>query len=85
MLNDYLTKMTDIALSYGATIDKYIGDAIVIFFGDPETKGQVQDATRCVEMAKQMQIEMKKMSPEWMEFYSLSAPIEIRIGINSGE
>ena len=39
MLNEYLNKMTDIALSYGATIDKYIGDAVMIFFGDPESKG----------------------------------------------
>ena len=84
MLNDYLTKMTDIALSYGATIDKYIGDAIMIFFGDPETKGREQDAIRCVEMAKQMQIEMKEMAPKWMKSYSLSSPLEIRIGINSG-
>ena len=58
MLNDYLTKMTDIALSFGATIDKYIGDAIMVFFGDPETKGHKNDAINCVEMAKKMQTEM---------------------------
>ena len=39
MLNFYLTEMTNIALEYGATIDKYVGDAIVIFFGDPESLG----------------------------------------------
>ena len=39
MLNDYLTQMSEIALDHGATIDKYIGDAIVVFFGDPEQKG----------------------------------------------
>ena len=85
MLNDYLTKMTDIALSYGATIDKYIGDAIMLFFGDPETKGQENDAINCVEMAKKMQIEMNNMSKEWKNIYSLNSPLKIRIGINSGE
>ena len=35
LLNHYLTEMSRIALEYGATIDKYVGDAIVIFFGDP--------------------------------------------------
>ena len=35
MLNSYLTSMTDIAISFGGTIDKYIGDSIMIFFGDP--------------------------------------------------
>ena len=85
MLNDYLTKMTDIALSYGATIDKYIGDSIMVFFGDPETKGQQKDAINCVEMAKKMQIEMNNMSKEWKKTYYLSSPLKIRIGINSGE
>jgi adenylate cyclase len=37
LLNQYLTEMSRIALDHGATIDKYIGDAIMIFFGDPET------------------------------------------------
>ncbi len=85
MLNEYLNKMTDIALSYGATIDKYIGDAVMIFFGDPESKGIEQDALSCVEMAKDMQSEMKSMSKYWLKNYSLKNPLQIRIGINSGE
>ena len=36
LLNHYLTEMSKIALQYGATIDKYVGDAIVMFFGDPD-------------------------------------------------
>ncbi len=36
LLNRYLTEMSNIALEHGATIDKYIGDAIMVFFGDPE-------------------------------------------------
>jgi hypothetical protein len=35
LLNQYLTEMSKIALSYGTTIDKYVGDAIMGFFGDP--------------------------------------------------
>ncbi len=51
LLNHYLTEMSDIATEYGATIDKYVGDAIVIFFGDPETRGTKEDALACVKMA----------------------------------
>ena len=39
-------KMTDIALDHGATIDKYIGDAMMVFFGDPDSKEQ-EDAGMC--------------------------------------
>ena len=39
-LINYLNEMSIIALKYGGTIDKYIGDSIMIFFGDPTTRGQ---------------------------------------------
>ena len=45
-LNEYFSEMTKIALNHGATIDKYIGDAMMVFFGDPETKGEREDARR---------------------------------------
>ena len=37
LVNDYLSAMTDIALKHGWTIDKFIGDAILVFFGYPES------------------------------------------------
>jgi len=51
LLNHYLTEMSRIALDHGATIDKYVGDAILAFFGDPETRGVKEDALACVRMA----------------------------------
>ena len=51
--------MTAIALKYGATIDKYIGDAMMLFFGDPDTKGEREDARACLKMALAMQERMK--------------------------
>ena len=51
--------MTSIALKFGGTIDKYIGDAMMIFFGDPKTNGERQDARDCLEMALSMQEKMK--------------------------
>ncbi len=55
LLNQYLTEMSQIALEHGATIDKYVGDAIMIFFGDPESRGVEEDALACVTMASAMQ------------------------------
>src|SRR5581483_1859956 len=54
LLNEYFTEMSKIALSHGGTIDKFVGDAMLIFFGDPETKGEAQDAKACLQMAAEM-------------------------------
>ena len=83
ILNHYLTEMSKIALEYGATIDKYVGDAIVIFFGDPETKGVKEDAKACVNMAIAMQRRMRELEEEWQD-RGLQRPFQIRIGISTG-
>jgi class 3 adenylate cyclase len=83
LLNEYLTEMSTIALDHGATIDKYIGDAIVAFFGDPETKGAKQDAQACVLMAIEMQRRMRTLEQEWRDA-GVERPFRIRVGISTG-
>lgn len=83
LLNDYLTKMTSIALKHGATIDKYIGDAMLVFFGDPSSRGVQEDAVACVKMAVAMQREMIDLRAKWVDM-GYSRPIHMRIGINTG-
>jgi adenylate cyclase len=83
LLNDYLTKMTEIALEHGATIDKYVGDAMLVFFGDPSTNGVEADAVACVKMAIAMQRRMVDLRAKWIDM-GYSRPIHMRIGINTG-
>jgi len=83
LLNSYLNEMSKIALKYGGTIDKFIGDAILIFFGDPESKGDKEDAKACVLMAIEMRERMKYLRELW-EDQGVSRPLDIRIGINTG-
>ncbi len=83
LLNQYLTEMSQIAGDYGATIDKYVGDAIVIFFGDPESLGIKEDAVACVTMAIAMQKRMKELEAVWRES-GLEKPLQCRMGINTG-
>ena len=83
LLNYYLTEMSHIALKHGATIDKYIGDAIVIFFGDPETKGIEEDALSCVKMAIEMKSKMFELRNHW-KHYGLAEPLQSRMGIHTG-
>jgi adenylate cyclase len=83
LLNHYLTEMSKIALEHGATIDKYVGDAIMTFFGDPETKGVKEDAVACVNMAIAMQRRMRELQWDWRDS-GLEKPFQLRIGINTG-
>lgn len=83
MLNDFLDEMARIALAHGATIDKYIGDAVMIFFGDPETRGVKEDALACVTMALEMQAMTRRLARRWRD-QGLDHPFEIRIGVNTG-
>ena len=83
LLNHYLTEMSKIALQYGATIDKYVGDAIVMFFGDPTTLGVKEDAVACVQMALAMQKRAGELAEQWRN-RGIETPLRCRIGIHTG-
>lgn len=83
LLNKYLNEMSKIASEYGGTIDKYIGDAIMIFFGDPQSRGEKEDAIACVKMALAMKRKLAELQKEW-ELLGVDKPLQIRMGINSG-
>ena len=74
--------MTDIAIEYGGTVDKYIGDAIMIFFGDPNSNGKKMDAIACVSMALKMKKILKTLRKSWEET-GLSESLDVRMGIHT--
>lgn len=83
MLNEYLTEMSTIALKHGGTVDKFIGDAMLVFFGDPETKGPEEDAKACLRMAVDMQRRLGELKDRWRR-NGTEEPFVVRMGINSG-
>jgi adenylate cyclase len=83
LLNEYLTEMSAIASKHGGTIDKFIGDAILIFFGDPETRGTAQDAKACLLMAIEMQRRLAELNVAWRG-RGVEHPFRARMGINTG-
>ena len=83
LLNEYFTEMSNIALKHGGTVDKFVGDAILIFFGDPESKGEAEDAKACLQMAADMQGRLAELNVKWRK-QGVEHPFRVRIGINTG-
>jgi class 3 adenylate cyclase len=83
LLNEYFTEMSNIALKHGGTIDKFVGDAILIFFGDPESKGEAEDAKACLRMAAEMQHRVAELNVKWRN-EGIEHPFRVRMGINTG-
>lgn len=85
LMNEYLSAMTDIVLEEGGTLDKYIGDAIVAFWGAPvPMENHAEKAVRASQriMLKQAELRTKWASePGWPEIVH---HMQTRIGLNSG-
>ena len=69
---------------YCGTIDKFIGDSIMNFFGDPQTRGPEQDAISCCKMALEMLTFVESNEDLIKEKFNFPEKLEIRIGIHSG-
>lgn len=91
LLNIYLERMTDIMLDSGGVIDKYIGDAIMCFWGAP--KSMEDHAVRACKGALACKAEMARMQPLFADAVRQTAPqlikpdgtvLAARAGINSG-
>ena len=83
VINSYLSEMTNVALEFGGTIDKFIGDAVLVFFGDPDTQGEVEDAMRCVEMALTMRTRISALQGYWKK-NGVPNDLKVRMGIATG-
>lgn len=83
LLNEYFTEMSTIALFHGGTIDKFVGDAMLIFFGDPETEGEAADAKACLQMAADMQHRLAQLNMKWRN-EGVENPFRVRMGVNTG-
>jgi class 3 adenylate cyclase len=83
MLNEYFTEMANIASRHGGTFDKFIGDAILIFFGDPESKGAAEDARACLRMAFEMRSRIVGLNAKWRS-EGIEQPFLVRMGISTG-
>ncbi|PDW03033.1 adenylate/guanylate cyclase domain-containing protein [Candidatus Viridilinea mediisalina] len=83
VLNSYLTQMSELALKHGGTIDKFIGDAMMVFFGAPEFMSDAEHARRCVAMALEMREKLFSLRETW-RLMGIPRTLQVRAGINTG-
>lgn len=79
-LNEYFSEMARIVFNYEGTIDKYMGDGMLAFFGDPIEYDD--HALRGVKAAVEMQQKARELRKQWKDQGKLQ--IEMRIGLNTG-
>ena len=83
ILNNYLSEMSLIAINSNATIDKFIGDAILSFHGAPDTLGDEDDAINSISMALEMKERVNELQSFWMR-QGVKDGLRVRYGISSG-
>ena len=83
ILNGYLNRMAQVVSKHGGTLDKFIGDAVLVFFGDPESNGVAEDAAACVWMALEMKEAIVELNREWLA-KGIRQGFEVRMGISTG-
>ncbi len=83
LLNPYLEAMTEVIYRHGGTVDKYEGDAIIAFFGEPVS--YADHALRAVRAAVDMRIALDELKARWERGRAPRPDLEMGIGIHSGE
>ena len=79
-LNEYLSAMTETVFKYGGTLDKYLGDGIMVFFGDPIA--YEDHAVRAMKMAFEMRGRLNQLQQRW--FAELEEHLVVGMGICTG-
>ncbi|MDQ2940722.1 MAG: adenylate/guanylate cyclase domain-containing protein [Chloroflexota bacterium] len=81
LLVEYFAAMSAVIGSWGGTLEKYIGDAIMAVFGAPLVRED--DAERALHAALEMLARLESVNEELLRRHAIS--LRIRIGINTGE
>lgn len=79
-INEFLDEMSESVLAFNGTLDKYLGDSVMAFWGAPiEIHDHAELACKC---ALDMKARLEKLNEKWSKG---GTKIKMRIGINSGE
>lgn len=82
LLNEYLAEMTHVIFEHGGTIDKFMGDAILVLFGAPEELSPNEQVRRAIATARQMRRSLRDLNQRWQE--QGINQVQFRCGIHQG-
>jgi len=85
VLNEYLSEMAEVAFRFGGTVDKFIGDAVMVFFGAPVGADSTEQARQCVRMAGAMQRRLVELNRRWVEGGLVYRELSCRMGVHTGD
>ncbi len=83
LINGYLSAMAAVAEEYGGVLDKFVGEAVLVFFGAPQSRGALEDARACLRMAAAMQHRLHQLNLEWRR-RGVQTRFRASMGINTG-
>ncbi|MEE2750367.1 MAG: adenylate/guanylate cyclase domain-containing protein [Myxococcota bacterium] len=77
LINTLLGEIADIALAHGATVDKFIGDCVMVVFGAPEPCDPEEQVARSIKLALAIQQKVTELGSEYQ--------LQARTGLNTGD
>lgn len=83
ILNSYFAEMTRIVFEHGGTLDKFLGDGLMAFFGEPEPAAVEEQALQAIRMSIKMLAAIERLKKGAWASYA-DSPVTIGIGINTG-
>ncbi|MDQ7029248.1 MAG: response regulator [Ardenticatenia bacterium] len=84
LLNTYLREMTAIAVAARGTVDKFIGDALMVLFGAPHGMSAREQAYSAVQAALSMRQAAFNLAEQWVARGVLSSPFDVHMGLDTG-
>ena len=83
VVNDFLREMTAVAVAHGGTVDKFIGDEVMVLYGVPVPRDPESDAWAALQSAWAMRAAVGELRARWRR-RGVSRDFGVRIGVNTG-
>lgn len=83
VLNEYLREMTAVALAHRGTLDNYIGDGLMVFFGAPIAEEEPVQAWSAIRAAFAMKARAEELGAAIRD-RGIPADLRVRVGVNTG-